>query len=171
MTDDEIRASRAKLGVEESRIETKSKKECETFSCDETATGECKYCGKSFCRYHLPPVVTTTAWYVQNLDRSDYERWKKYQDDWQRKDGHPCTKYTEHWNSEHYATLARLATAKWEGKGSSRNSGSGRGYAGSTNPHYTQRTKTRRKNTTAIKVTIVGIIVVLLVILYLVYIA
>ncbi len=155
MTSDEIRASRVKLGVKGTEVKHIQKKECEEYSCNETATEKCKYCGKSFCAYHLDPELVITAQYVNTIDKSDYERWKKYQDDWHRKDGHPCPAYTTQWNNEHRAKIAMLATSKW---GSSSNRNRWTPYVNSS-PNYRSIAYTNKKS---IKIAIVVILLVVI---------
>lgn len=91
--------------VAASRI--KSKEFCENHDCDNLAVTTCKYCNRELCKFHSDPVIVTNLHFIESIDRSmDYEKWKKYNDDWQRKDGHPCVEYTEWWNKRHAEKLA-----------------------------------------------------------------
>ena len=38
---------------------------------------------------------------VQEVKPTDYERYKKYNEDWERRNGHHCVEYTEWWNSNY----------------------------------------------------------------------
>jgi hypothetical protein len=101
MTEEEIKAAREKLGIDNVERGKKHKTIlCQANQCSKPATQHCKYCNMWFCNYHSEPVIATTAKYVWSLDRSDYEKYKKYNEDWQRKDGHPDVKYTETWNAD-----------------------------------------------------------------------
>ena len=71
---------------------------CQHNQCSNPATYDCKYCHRKFCKSHSEPTITTTANEIWNMDRSDYEKYKKYNEDWQREDGHPCVAYTKDYN-------------------------------------------------------------------------
>ncbi|MEM4068185.1 MAG: hypothetical protein QXV17_15150 [Candidatus Micrarchaeaceae archaeon] len=121
---EEIKKSRKKLGISEP--DKPNKIVCEAYGCSKIATGKCKYCNRYFCSYHLNPTISMSASYVRSLDGSDYEKYKKYNEDWQRKDGHPCVPYTEWWNEnhikqqrEHYKEMNKAWDILFEGVGSS----------------------------------------------------
>ncbi len=98
MTKEEIEASKKKLGLDRSE---KAKKLglCQTNCCSKHAKTTCKYCNRVYCETHADPKLSMSAKYVWSMDRSDVEKFNKYNEDWQTKDGHPCAKYTETWNT------------------------------------------------------------------------
>ncbi|MEM0143607.1 MAG: hypothetical protein QXL94_06620 [Candidatus Parvarchaeum sp.] len=124
MGKEEIKKSRKKLGISEP--DKPNKIVCEAYGCSKIATGKCKYCNRYFCSYHLNPTISMSASYIHSLDGSDYEKYKKYNEDWQRKDGHPCVPYTEWWNENHikqqregYKEINKALDILFEGAGSS----------------------------------------------------
>ncbi len=100
MSEEDIEASRKRIG-----ISTKEKnvdaQECSANQCFKPASSICKYCKHNYCTTHTKPIISMSLHQKLSLDRSDYEKYKKYNDDWNRKDGHPCAAYTEFWNEEH----------------------------------------------------------------------
>ena len=79
----------------------KNKRICASPGCNNYTVITCKYCNRGLCEYHSQPMIVTSLNSIENIDRSkDYIKWKKYNDDWQRKDGHPCVEYTEWWNKK-----------------------------------------------------------------------
>lgn len=116
MTDDEIRTSREKIGISAVKIDnTHTVKECQAHDCTEPAKSKCSYCGREFCNTHLDPRMAATAKFIWSLDKSDYEKYNKYQEDWQRKDGHPCVPYSEKWNRDHDERINYKSVPKWGG--------------------------------------------------------
>lgn len=78
------------------------KVECSRHGCNSKTSRVCTYCHRRFCATHIGTTIATTFAEMQSLRASvDYGRWKKYTDDWQRTDGHPCPEYTLWWNREH----------------------------------------------------------------------
>jgi hypothetical protein len=116
MSKEEIEITRKKLNI---AIPTESisgsSKECEAHSCKENVVEKCPYCNRVFCRYHSPPVIATSLDQIQTLNHSsDHEKLEKYNEDWQREDGHPCPAYTGWWNKDHIAKMAAQNTT-WTG--------------------------------------------------------
>jgi hypothetical protein len=61
----------------------------------------CLHCKGYFCEAHFEPLISTTPYYMWHvLSDKDYDKWKKYNYDWNRKEneGHPCSEYTTWWN-------------------------------------------------------------------------
>lgn len=76
--------------------------ECSRHGCSSKASRVCAYCHKRFCATHISAAIAITFSEMQSLHASvDYVKWKKYNEDWQRTDGHPCPDYTLWWNNEH----------------------------------------------------------------------
>lgn len=100
MSEEDIEASRKKLG-----IVTKEKageaKECSANQCFKPAYNLCKYCKRNYCTTHAKPIISMSLHQKLLLDKRDYAKYKKYNDDWDIKDGHPCAAYTKAWNEEH----------------------------------------------------------------------
>ncbi|MEM0142693.1 MAG: hypothetical protein QXL94_01870 [Candidatus Parvarchaeum sp.] len=172
MMDDKAHASKMKPGIKDVEIKHNLDRECDEFSCNARAIGVCKDCGKSFCNYHLSPRMVTTASYIQMMDKSDFEKWKKYYDDWRKEDGHPCVKYTERWNKEHtdkITAITALATTKWKGsnKGTYNGPKSKPIYVNSGGTPYINGIKYNHRNKTIIKIVIIiAIIIVFIGIVY-----
>ncbi len=97
MTKDKIEASKKKPGLDKSE-KTKKLGLCQANACSKHATTTCKYCNMNYCDTHSGPKLSMSAEYIWSMDRSDYEKFNKYNKDWQAKDGHPDGKYTEIWN-------------------------------------------------------------------------
>lgn len=100
MTDEEIEESRKKLGIKTDKTKKHKATLCQANQCSKHATDTCKYCERGFCEHHLRASIATTFSYIQSMGGEDYEKQKKYNEDWQRTDGHPCVPYTEKWNEE-----------------------------------------------------------------------
>lgn len=116
MTDDEIHASREKIGISTNKTDHADiTKECQAHDCTESAKSKCSYCGREFCNTHLDPRMAATAKFIWSLDKSDYEKYNKYQEDWQRKDGHPCVPYSEKWNRDYNERTNYKSVPKWGG--------------------------------------------------------
>lgn len=117
MTKDEIDASKKKLGLDEPE-KPKKLGLCQANGCSKHAKATCKYCNRTYCETHAEPKLSMSAKYVWSMDRSDVEKFNKYNEDWQAKGGHPCVKYTEAWNAnrekkkaeEHKITNAAYGT-------------------------------------------------------------
>ena len=93
-----------------SNSSSKEVKICQRNSCNNKAVAKCKYCNEEFCEEHLTPILVMSAqkiWDLNTIKESDPEKYKKYREDWNRKDGHPCPAYTEIWNKEHEMELKR----------------------------------------------------------------
>ena len=72
---------------------------CKKNDCDELIDGKCGYCGKGFCNEHLRADIVTNLNYISSIRADkDHIKWIKYNEDWQRKDGHPCPEFTQEWN-------------------------------------------------------------------------
>jgi hypothetical protein len=128
MSEEDIEASRKKLGISTDGKGVKAQ-DCSANQCFKTAFNICKYCKRNYCTIHAKPTITMSLHQKISLDKSDYEKYKKYNDDWDRKDGHPCAAYTEVWNEEH------IKKSKRNNENTNRaydilfgKNGSGRGY-------------------------------------------
>ena len=133
MTEEELNVAKDKLDIANSTQE-QATNECQSHSCKEKGTEKCEYCNKFFCKHHALPVISTSFSFIQALhSEDDYEKWKKYNDDWKRQDGHPCPAYTGWWNRDHDAKVSirrQNVNARWAG-------GGGRAYRPSSNSRYT----------------------------------
>jgi hypothetical protein len=98
MTKEEIEASKKKLGLDKSE-KTKKLGLCQANACSKHGKTTCKYCNRVYCETHAESKLTMSAKYVWSMDKFDLEKFNKYNEDWQTKDGHPCVKYTEVWNA------------------------------------------------------------------------
>ena len=77
---------------------------CSMNNCRNKAVAGCIYCKKTFCKEHSDPILVMSArevWNLTGLRESDPIKYKKYVNDWNRTDGHPCPAYTEAWNKKH----------------------------------------------------------------------
>ncbi|ASI13754.1 membrane protein [Candidatus Mancarchaeum acidiphilum] len=107
-------------GIGESRIKTGLNMEngtansfddiiiCQRNGCNKKAVAKCKYCNEAFCEEHKDPVLvmsTQEVWSLNQIRKSDPEKYEKYTKDWKRTDGHPCPAYTIIWNKKHEAEL------------------------------------------------------------------
>jgi uncharacterized protein YkwD len=120
MAEEEIEATRNKLGIANPKPPNNLGKECERHACNEEGDAKCQHCNKVHCKYHSPPVLVTSFDFIQGLKPSeDYEKWEKYNYDWRREDGHPCPEYTTWWNKDHATKLAtqiKIVNKPWLGK-------------------------------------------------------
>lgn len=80
-------------------------KECDKNNCNAEKYYLCKYCHKEFCKNHIKPTIATTRKYIEYINpQKDYEKWRKYNEDWHNINSHPCAKYTQIWNKKHTKT-------------------------------------------------------------------
>lgn len=96
MTKEEIGASREKLN-----IQVKSEGHhnlCSAHNCGEESEKQCSFCHRYFCMYHSSPSITTSLSQIAHMQPSD-PKYKKYTEDWKKKNGHPCPAYTQWWNN------------------------------------------------------------------------
>lgn len=92
----------------------KSSDLCQNPSCKNRAVITCKYCVREFCKEHSEPRMVTNFHFIDSIDREgDYKKWQKYNDDWQRKDGHACSQYTTIWNKE-YEEAKGIEAQAWK---------------------------------------------------------
>ncbi len=67
--------------------------------CHKPSEDKCGYCGKRLCSEHLPALIVTGLSKLRAISRNtDYRKWKKYNEDWRSKGGHPCPEFTGLWN-------------------------------------------------------------------------
>lgn len=94
MTKEEINKARDKLG-----IETKYQAKCKIPLCHRAVSSKCDYCDEDFCKFHLNYLIATTQEEIESLSRvRDVEKYEKYIEDYETKNGHPCINYTRRWN-------------------------------------------------------------------------
>ena len=83
---------------------------CSMNNCYNKVNSGCIYCKKTFCKEHSEPILVMSprdVWNLSGLKISDPIKYKKYVADWNRKDGHPCPKYTQVWNTQHDEELKK----------------------------------------------------------------
>ena len=100
MGKEDIDASRKKLGLNKPK-KAQDLGLCQVNGCSSPATNVCKYCKKPFCEIHSTPRLVMSPNYIWYIDRSDTEKFNKYEEDWKAKDGHTCLEYTKVWNANH----------------------------------------------------------------------
>lgn len=105
MSKEEIEASKKKLGLDEPKKVEKLGL-CQANNCSRSATKTCKYCKISFCEIHSKPRLVISPNYIWSIDKSDVEKFNKYNEDWQAKDGHVCLEYTKWWGENHEKSKA-----------------------------------------------------------------
>lgn len=97
---------------------------CSMNNCYNKANSGCIYCKKTFCKEHGEPILVMSprdVWNLSGLKISDPIKYKKYVADWNRKDGHPCPRYTHVWNAQHDEELKKsLQIIKFPSKRASR---------------------------------------------------
>lgn len=104
---EELDASREKLGFahQESRMNQAHNQVCGRNACQNTAAVTCEFCKRQFCREHSTQILVESHAEVTNLTNKDYrddpELYNKRINDWNRRDGHPCSSYTGWWLAEH----------------------------------------------------------------------
>ncbi len=104
---EELEASREKLGFahQESRMNQAHNQVCGRNACQNTAAVTCEFCKRQFCREHSAQTLVESHAEVTNLTNKDYrddpELYNKRINDWNRRDGHPCSSYTGWWLAEH----------------------------------------------------------------------
>ena len=98
MSKSDIDKSKKKLGIEDTGSNKSKHNVCQANQCLKPATDTCNYCGREFCEFHSAPKIAASASYIWAMDKSDPEKFKKYNEDWQSQNGHPDIKYTDEWN-------------------------------------------------------------------------
>lgn len=171
MADEEILESRKRLGIQNSKESSATVKdqnlgkECEANNCHKTAISKCSHCGRSYCNTHLDPRITTSAMNIWSMDQSDPVKYNKYQEDWQKKDGHSCPAYTEWWIKDHESKQNYGTTPKWAG--SSGGSYKDHSDYGDKNTYNTTRVKVSKSNNN--KMLIIAGIIIILFIAFIIY--
>lgn len=94
----------AKRSIDKNKGEarTKNHMQCRIPKCHKKIAKICKACNRGHCEYHSAPKMVLNYGFVTSLDpRKDPVLYAKCMADWNRKDGHPCTTYTEQWLASH----------------------------------------------------------------------
>jgi hypothetical protein len=105
MSKEEIEAAKKKLGLDKPK-KVEALGLCQANNCSKPATKACKYCRRFFCEVHSKPRLAISPNYIWSIDKSDAEKFNKYNEDWQAKDGHTCLEYTKEWNDNHEKSKA-----------------------------------------------------------------
>ena len=105
MSKEEIEAAKKKLGLDAPK-KVEELGLCQVNNCSRPATKVCKYCKRFFCEMHSKPRLVISPNYIWSIDKSDIEKFNKYNEDWQAKDGHACLEYTKRWNENHEKSKA-----------------------------------------------------------------
>ena len=105
MNKEEIEAARKKLGLDQPE-KVRDLGLCQANTCSRAANRTCKYCKRVFCEIHSKPRLAINPNYIWSIDKSDLEKFNKYNEDWQAKDGHVCLEYTKKWNEDHEKSKA-----------------------------------------------------------------
>lgn len=94
MTKEDIQKTRDKLG-----IKTEYEARCKMPLCHRPVSSKCEYCFENFCKFHLNCLIATTKEEIELLSNDDdKEKYEKYIEDYETKNGHPCINYTRQWN-------------------------------------------------------------------------
>jgi hypothetical protein len=72
---------------------------CDFHSCNNKAIGQCKFCERYLCDFHLKPKHTGSRSYIGSL--TDPYLINAYKIDNASDDGHPCPKYHEVWMTDY----------------------------------------------------------------------
>lgn len=95
MTKEDIEKTRDKLGI---RVNVEEPK-CKMPLCHRFVSSKCEYCNQDFCKFHLNYLIATTQEDIKSLSKGeDVEKYEKYIEDYETRNGHPCINYTKQWN-------------------------------------------------------------------------
>ncbi len=80
MSKEEIEAAKKKLGLDAPK-KVEELGLCQVNNCSRPATKVCKYCKRFFCEMHSKPRLIISPNYIWSIDKSDIEKFNKYNED------------------------------------------------------------------------------------------